>query len=239
MNNIEENEDDSIIDVNLNIDLDEKSIKREKIKREIFEWIFCVIIAYIIYLVINYFVGTVSGVKQVSMTPTAVDGDKLLIQRTVLFKKELNRGDIITFVAPDKIPHTSDPITYTLSKDAAKAGYDDKNIIDVVLKDFLGIGKISYVKRVIAIEGDKIYINDKGEVYLNDVKLDEEYLNDGTTDLNGRYVNLIVPKDHIFVMGDNRLHSMDSRYFGCIPIEQVDGYVITRIWPFNKVGSLK
>ena len=219
--------------------VDSKEDKKNKIKKEILEWVFCIIIAYVIYLFINYFIGSVSGVKQTSMTPTAVDGDRLLLQRTVLFKKELNRGDIITFVSPDNIPERLEPVAYTLTKDAAKASYDEKNIIDVVLKDFLSIGKVSYVKRVIGLSGDKIYINDKGEVYLNDAKLDEPYLNDGKTDLNGRYVNLIVPEGYIYVMGDNRLHSMDSRFFGCIPIEVVDGYVITRIWPFNKLGKLK
>ena len=234
MNTEEKNEN-----IYIDIEQDTPSTKKTKIKKEILEWIYCIVIAYVIYLFINYFIGTISGVKQTSMNPTAVDGDKLLLQRTVLFKKDLKRGDIITFTQPSAIPSTSDPVTYTLSKDAAKATYKEKNIIDTIFYDFLGIGKISYVKRVIGVAGDKILVNKNGEVYVNDEKLEEPYLNDATTDQNGRYINLIVPEGHIYAMGDNRLNSMDSRFFGCIPIEAVDGYVLGRIWPFNKLGELK
>ncbi|MNP11038.1 Signal peptidase IB [compost metagenome] len=199
-----------------------------KIFKEIFEWILCFVIAFIIYLVVNYFFGTVSGVKQVSMKPTAVEGDKVLIQRTKVFKKEIDYGSIITFEAPLEDGDYNDP----------KAKYPEYYGLNSFLFNFVGVGKISYIKRVIGLPGDHILIGQDGNVYKNDIKLDEPYLRDGTTDRNGPYTDLVVPDGYIFAMGDNRLESKDSRAFGCIPVSKVDGYVITRVWPLNKLGDL-
>ena len=219
-------------------DVSNNKIKKEKLKKELIEWGFCIVIAYIIFLFVNYFIGSISGVKQTSMNPTAVEGDKILLQRTVIFKNQINRGDIVTFISPTNHPNSTEPTTQTLSKDNAKAGYEEMNMFETIMHDFLGIGKTSYIKRVIGIGGDHININEAGEVYVNNLKLEEPYLNDGKTDLNGKYIDVIVPEGYVYVMGDNRLNSMDSRYFGCIPIDKVDGYVLTRIWPFNKFGKL-
>lgn len=218
----------------------EKKWPKERIKKEIMEWIFCFIVAYIIYLLLNYFVGTVSGVKQISMKPTANEGERLLIQRTVLTKKNINRGDIVTFIAPSlNVGKTTIEEDSIIEGIDAIANYDEHLGIESFTFNFMSIGKKSYIKRVIGIAGDHIYIALDGMVYRNDELIVEEYLKDGTTNRNGAYIDVIVPDNAVFVMGDNRLHSMDSRCFGCVPIDQIDGYVITRVWPFNKMGSLK
>jgi signal peptidase I len=204
--------------------------KVSSIGKEILEWVFCFVIAYVLYLNINYFLGTISGVKQVSMFPTAKEGEKVLIQRTTIFKKNLKFGDIITFEAPiEKTNYDSSDVV---------ADYVEYKGINAFIYNFMGIGKVSYIKRVIGIAGDHIVVNEKGEVYRNDQKLDEPYLNNGTTNQSGVFVDVVVPEGTIFVMGDNRLQSMDSRIFGCIPIDKVNAYVICRVWPFNKLGSL-
>lgn len=215
-----------------------KEEKSKRFKKEAIEWIFCIIIAYIIYLFINYFLGSISGVKQISMSPTAMDGDKLLIQRPVIFEKDVSRGDVVTFIAPDNVINSVEPTEYTLEGDEAVAGYIDKKGIESFMFNFLSIDKTSYIKRVIGVSGDHVVITKDGNVYVNDELLNEPYLNDGTTSLNGCYTDVTVPEGYIYVMGDNRLHSMDSRVLGCIPLDKIDGYVITRIWPLNKVGNL-
>lgn len=218
----------------------DKKWSDEKIKKEIIEWVFCFVIAYVIYLLLNYFIGTVSGVKQISMKPTANEGEKLLIQRTVLSKQDIERGDIITFIAPSQyINKTELEPDIALKDEEATANYDEHSGLESFVFNFAGIGKKSYIKRVIGIAGDHIIINENGSVTRNGVLVDEPYLKDGITSRNGAYINIIVPEGTIFAMGDNRLQSLDSRSFGCIPISQVDGYVISRIWPLNKMGELK
>lgn len=218
----------------------DKNWSKEKIKKEIIEWVFCFIVAYVIYLFLNYFIGTVSGVKQISMKPTANEGEKVLIQRTVFSKKEIKHGDIITFIAPSQnISKLSLEENTVLEGNDAIANYDEHLGVEAFTFNFMGIGKKSYIKRVIGIPGDHIVINEDGTVTRNGELLNEPYLKDGTTSRNGAYVNVIVPEGAVFAMGDNRLQSMDSRSFGCVPVSQIDGYVISRVWPLNKMGELK
>ncbi|MDF2892229.1 MAG: Signal peptidase precursor [Clostridia bacterium] len=99
----------------------------------------------------------------------------------------------------------------------------------------LGVKK-ALVKRVIGVQGDHIVVKD-GAVFVNDVQLQEEYLNDGTT--NGE-IDEVVPEDHIFVMGDNRLNSNDSRgTVGFVSTEAIIGRVVFRIFPWNSIQKMK
>lgn len=211
-----------------------KNIDWKKASKEIFEWALCFVIAYIIYLFINYFIGTISGVKQVSMFPTARENERLLIQRPTIFKKKIQRGDIITFEAPiDKGYYEEIDSTDVVAE------YKEYKYVDSFLYNFVGIGKMSYIKRVIGVAGDHIVITEEGEVYVNDEKIDEPYLHEQNTPKTGEYMDVVVPPDCIYVMGDNRKESKDSRFFGCVPVSHVDGYVIARIWPLNKLGKLQ
>lgn len=207
--------------------------KLGKVLKEIAEWIICFIIAYIIYLLLNFFIGTISGVKQVSMLPTAVEGERLLIQRPTIFKKDLNYGDIITFEAP-----LEDNIYSDEEETDVVAKYQEHKGFDSFIYNFVGINKVSYIKRVIGLPGDHIVISDDGYVYRNNEKLEEPYLKDGATNQVGKFLDVVVPENSIFAMGDNRYESKDSRYFGCVPLDKVNGYVICRIWPLNKLGKL-
>ena len=65
----------------------------QAVLKEATEWVICFIVAYIIYLIINFFFGTISCVKQTSMFPTAKEGDRVTIQRSKVFKKELKNWD--------------------------------------------------------------------------------------------------------------------------------------------------
>lgn len=88
--------------------------------------------------------------------------------------------------------------------------------------------------------GEHVKIED-GKVYINEEELGEEYLQPGviTDDLNGAYTDIIVPDGTLFVMGDNRGQSTDSRRFGCIPIEKIEGKVAIRFWPLNLFGKVE
>lgn len=100
----------------------------------------------------------------------------------------------------------------------------------------------SLIKRVIAIEGDVIDINfRKGEVYVNDELLDEPYIAEPTTRSLGMDFPVTVPEGCVFVMGDNRNHSDDSRNptIGMIDTRNVFGKVCFRVFPFKSFGFIK
>ena len=96
------------------------------------------------------------------------------------------------------------------------------------------------VKRIIAIQGNQVKIDDEGDVYVNNAKIDEPYLRQktkGDTDIEFPYT---VPNGKLFVMGDNRALSLDSRNFsiGCIAEEQIVGKIVFRVWPLIKIGAV-
>ncbi len=94
------------------------------------------------------------------------------------------------------------------------------------------------IKRVIGVPGDRLRIRDR-KVFVNGQRLDEPYVNKschGTTP-NGGPSTYKVPKGDLFVMGDNRCDSEDSRVFGFVPIDKVIGKAFIIFWPLSRFGS--
>lgn len=113
---------------------------------------------------------------------------------------------------------------------------------EVKVGDVIGFyyGGRVLLKRVIACGGDYIEIDKEGNVYVNDEKLEEPYLMDqslGKCELNFPYQ---VPEEMLFVLGDNRAVSMDSRIksIGCVEKDQIVGKVIFRAWPLTRMGIM-
>jgi signal peptidase I len=97
-----------------------------------------------------------------------------------------------------------------------------------------------YIKRIIGVAGDQIQINN-GKVYLNKNQLTESYLNANTVTTTGPYLGntaYTVPPGYVFVLGDNRADSLDSRFFGVVNVKDILGHAIVRVYPFNKIGTL-
>ena len=97
------------------------------------------------------------------------------------------------------------------------------------------------LKRVIALQGDVVDMDDVGNVFVNGVALQEPYISQkamGTCDLSFPFT---VPENSIFVMGDHRETSIDSRcsLIGCIKTDQVMGQVVARIWPPKSIGWME
>lgn len=205
--------------------------------KDIMEWIVCILIAIILALLIRHFFITPTIVNQESMSPTLENNDKLLLNRWMkTVHSKINRGDIITFEAPSKKSFDVGEV----DNENPKAVYDKE--IDGIMQKFLyyvlEVSKESYIKRVIALPGEHITITENGNVYIDGNLLDEGYLVEGVTTKQVTFYDLTVPDGYLFVMGDNRGHSLDSRAFGCIPIDKLESKVICRIWPFNKFGSV-
>lgn len=97
--------------------------------------------------------------------------------------------------------------------------------------------KKNLLKRVIGLPGEHLVIKDS-KVYINDKYLEEDYLSDIYTDGD---IDITIPNNHVFTMGDNREYSDDSRksYIGTIQLEDVLGKVLVRMYPFNKVGQIE
>jgi signal peptidase I len=92
------------------------------------------------------------------------------------------------------------------------------------------------VKRVVGLAGDEIQVED-GVLFVNGEAQNEPYLNQELP-FRGSYGPTEVPEGHIFVMGDNRGNSADSRVFGPLPLENVKGEAFVRFWPISKIGPL-
>ena len=92
------------------------------------------------------------------------------------------------------------------------------------------------IKRVVGVAGDEIQVQG-GVLYVNGEAQDEPYLNDA--DLSrGFYGPTVVPEGHIFVMGDNRGNSADSRVFGPLPLENLRGEAFMRFWPVSNISTI-
>lgn len=205
--------------------------------KDIGEWAICILIALVIAILFRFFVGTPTIVQQPSMYPTLKENQRLWLNRwSRTTKKMPEKGDIITFEAPSTIVLSNKEL-----KENVIARYEKQptNLWNKFTYNVLEFGKISYIKRVIGVPGDHIIIKD-GNVFVNGEIIKEEYLQPGVITDNGKgnCINIIVPENSVFVMGDNRSQSTDSRCFGCVPLEKIESKVWIRIWPLNLFGKV-
>ena len=207
--------------------------------KEAREWIGCILIAVILALLVRYYIGTPTIVQQPSMYPTLKQDQRLILnrwERTI--KKMPERGNIITFEAPSS--NYISAYDADLENPIAKYENEPEGIWNRFCFYVLEVNKTSYIKRVIGLPGEHIKI-ENGKVYINENELQEPYLQEGviTDDLNGAFTDIIVPENTVFVMGDNRGQSTDSRRFGCIPLEKIESKVLFRFWPLNVFGKVE
>lgn len=211
--------------------------KKARLK-DIFEWIYCIIIAIILALLVRYYVGTPTIVKQSSMYPTFKQNERLILNRLYrTCKTTPKRGEVITFEAPSVNYMNGE--SADLKNPTAIYNNPQEGLISKFFYNVVEFGKTSYIKRIIALPGEHIQIKD-GKVYINGTELEEEYLAEDviTESEGGQFIDLIVPEGTVFVMGDNRSHSADSRRFGCVPFEKIEGKVVLRFWPLNVFGTI-
>ncbi len=90
------------------------------------------------------------------------------------------------------------------------------------------------IKRVIGLPGETVAIK-KGKIYINDKVIDDEYAYGQRTDYN----KVTLKDDEYFILGDNRLISKDSRYFGPIKDNEIKGKIVFRLFPFTKIGTVQ
>jgi signal peptidase I len=177
----------------------------------LFEVVETLVLTVIIFLGIQTFVAQPFKVQQQSMETTLMPDQYVLVDKLTPRWSAYTRGDIVVFDPPE-----------TWSSGAG----------------------VPFIKRVIGLPGDEVELRD-GLVYVNGVKLDEPYIfkdEDGvpqTTDPTaGGATEWLVPDGELFVMGDHRDNSADSRNFGPIELTHVVGRAWLRYWPFDTFGIL-
>jgi signal peptidase I len=173
------------------------------------------VLTIVIFWVIQTFVAQPYQVQQQSMRTTLEEGQYVLVDKLTPRFDSYSRGDIVVFHPLVHEEACTDPAT-------AIEGEDD----------------VPFIKRVIGEPGDLVELRD-GEVYVNDVKIDEPYVHGAATDSLGDGESWTVPADRLFVMGDNRGNSTDSRAFGPVCTNEVVGRAFLRYWPINTFGILQ
>lgn len=183
-----------------------------KIAKEIVSWVLTIVVAFLFAILISGFVFQQTQVQGKSMEPTLQDNDKVFVSKLVnIINYEPEYGDIVII---DSRIDTPRKITDDL------IGSVKNYLITSVIFD-IKQEENYWIKRVIGKAGDVIEFKD-GQVIRNGEILIETYIKE-----EGIYYSddkiVVVPEDHIFVMGDNRNYSKDSRQIGSIPIDHVVG----------------
>lgn len=175
------------------------------------EWVLVIVGAVVLAVVVKVFLLQAFYIPSLSMYPTLHEGDRVLVNKLSYRLHDVNRGDIVVFERP--------------------ASETSSNIPDLI-------------KRVVGLPGESIVIAD-GSVYVDNRKLDESYLPAGTVTSaqSAPYkctqeAPCVVPPGDVWVMGDNRADSKDSRYFGPIPESTIVGRAFVRVWPAGRFGLL-
>jgi signal peptidase I len=194
-----------------------------------------VIAALVLTILLKAFVVQVFSIPSGSMENTLLPGDRILVNKMVYRFRPIERGDIVVFSgAGSWDPPTPPP----------------SNLFTRVWSDAVGLVGIAgpgtdYVKRVIGVPGDHVVCcNANGQVTVNGVALTEQsYIYPGAAPSQIRF-NITVPPGRLWVMGDNRGDSDDSRYRlgdpggGTIPESAVVGRAFVIIWPLSRIGDL-
>lgn len=194
-------------------------------------------IALTIALLIKSFVVQPFFIPSGSMENTLLIGDKVLVNKVVYDLRPIGRGDIVVFDGagswdPPAVPTpaSSNPLVRV---------YDDTvgRLVDSI-KGLFGTspGQTDYIKRVIGIPGDRVICcNAHGQITVNGVPLEEtSYLYPGATPSTGHF-NIVVPPGRLWVMGDNRLDSADSRLHDCSYSDPTAGVTCV---PYDKDGTI-
>ena len=197
-------------------------------KAVIKETIDTIVFVIVALIIIRFFICEVRWIPSASMKPTLIEGDRVFVERMSRFYSTPNRGDIMIFYPPET-KLKADPIS-----------------VFQRLTGFFCIDT-AFIKRVIGLPNEKIEIvhNEDGstDVLINDKPLTEPYIMDRfeypicTPAMNCG--PMVLGEDEYFMMGDNRGHSSDSRYWGVLNKNRFIGRAKVLFWPFTRLNYFK
>lgn len=190
---------------------EKRNPRRVRLRREL-PAVLC--LSLLLAVVVKTFLLQAFYIPSTSMTPAFLVNDRILVSKLA---STYETGDVIVFDSP-MFEHVQE------------------SLLEKVLRNLREIVGVQHptahlIKRVIAVGGDLVEIR-HGQVLVNEVALSEPYLAKGSSmeDMTPRRV----PPSHLWVMGDNRNSSRDSRWFGSIPVDTVTGKVVFRLWPVKR-----
>ena len=171
--------------------------KRRSLLGTVIEIVVIVVAAFVIAMLVQFFLVKPFTIPSVSMVPTLMVGDRVLVNRLTYHFREPKRGDVVVF-------HSAQ-----LSEDL--------------------------IKRVVAVGGDTVEVK-AGALYLNGQRQVEPKLFE--QNIQGTFPVIMVPKGYVFVMGDNRNDSEDSRVFGPVDVKTILGRAFAVYWPIRRWHGL-
>ncbi len=209
---------------------------RQAAKRHLPVWqesILLVVVAMVMAVVVKTFFLQAFYIPSESMEPTMLPNDKILVQKVSYWAGDVHRGDIVVF---------DDPGGWLSGAESQQASTGwQKALAKVGLYPTGG----HLIKRVIGVGGDRITCcDDQGRLTVNGTPLDEPYLLDETVNADQPF-DVKVPDGYLWVMGDNRANSADSRAHlgdpggGFINADSVVGKAWVRVWPLSRAGFIR
>ncbi|MGZ8603362.1 MAG: signal peptidase I [Actinomycetota bacterium] len=187
---------------------------------------FLVLVALVVAIFVKTFLVQAFYIPSASMVPTLEIGDRVFVNKLAYDIGDIGRGDVIVFENPNP------------------AALPNRGIVGGFLH-WLGEGigfaqpeDEDFIKRVIGLPGETLEIRDN-VVYVDGRAIDEPYLTEAASSFNGDFPRTRIPQGRLFVMGDNRGNSADSRFgMGLVPVDRVIGKAFVVIWPPSHMGGL-
>jgi signal peptidase I len=205
-------------------------------KRSFFqEFPFLIVVALVVSLFIKTFVIQFFFIPSGSMENTLQIDDRVAVNRLPFVSNDIKRGDVVVFRDPDNWLPAADIETAPFVIAKAKAALVAVGVLPNPAKQYL-------VKRVVGVEGDRVICcTTTGKITVNGQEMIEPYIFAGNvpSDMN---FDVTVPKGKLWVMGDHRGASADSRFHqddinkGFVPLNRVTGRVLAVIWPIKNIS---
>lgn len=167
-------------------------------------------ISLFVALLIRFLIIEPRYIPSLSMYPTFDVGDQLAVEKVTKLYKPLYRNEVVVFNPPQ------------MFKDIVSNQYGDP-----------GKAKEALIKRIIAVEGDRVEVK-QGKLYVNNVVQDEPWT---AEDAEYTFGPVLVPPGNVLVLGDNRNHSLDGHIWGFLPKENVIGRAVFVYWPPWRLGN--
>lgn len=189
--------------------------------KRLFAFSILIISAYILSALVRTFLVQVYYIPTVSMEPTLYVNDRVLVVKGNIIDQNLETGDIVVFY----------PAENELKK-GIDLFLDSLNIVKLVNPE---LADVVYIKRIVGKGGDRIRISESGKIFVNEIQDNRYVINNISL---SEHIDITIPNNQYFLMGDNVENSIDSRSYGLINEEYIVGEAVIKLYPLNKISTL-